>query len=68
MNGAPEGKCVVYDRRGRVVQEMNYRNGKLDGPMTRYDGTGKVITSVVYENGAVKRTPPPVPGQGTRRK
>ena len=59
LNGAPHGKCVVYNRRGRIVQEMNYKSGRLDGTMIRYDGTGKVISRVEYEDGAVKRVPPP---------
>ena len=67
LNGAPEGKCVVYDRRGRISQEMNYKAGRLDGPMITYDSTGKVVSRVEYENGAVKRTPPPPPGQRGRR-
>ena len=68
VNGAPEGKCTVYDRRGRIVQEMNYRNGRLDGTMTRYDGTGKAVSTVEYEDGAVKRAPPPAVGKQKRHR
>jgi hypothetical protein len=49
----------VYDQRGRVVQQMNYRNGRLHGTMTFYDRSGNVSRTVEYEDGQVKKAPPP---------
>ena len=36
VNGDPDGKCTVYDMRGRVVQEMTYKAGRLNGTMTMF--------------------------------
>jgi antitoxin component YwqK of YwqJK toxin-antitoxin module len=37
----PKALCTVYDQRGRIIQQMNYRNGRLHGKMTVYSTDGK---------------------------
>jgi antitoxin component YwqK of YwqJK toxin-antitoxin module len=59
VNGDPHGHCVVYDQRARIIQEMDYSQGKLDGVMTMYGTDGQVLKKLTYENGAVKKVPPP---------
>jgi hypothetical protein len=54
----------VYDQRGRVVQEMYYRNGRLHGTMTFYDRNGRPTKTTEYEDGKVQRTPPAAVPQG----
>jgi antitoxin component YwqK of YwqJK toxin-antitoxin module len=62
--GDPDGPCTVYDQRGRVVQQMNYRNGRLHGTMTFYDRSGNVSKTVEYEDGQVKKAAPPAVPKG----
>jgi antitoxin component YwqK of YwqJK toxin-antitoxin module len=58
-NGEPNGPCKVYDQRGRVIQEMGYRNGKLHGTMVMYGRDGKPAKTVEYADGKqVKELPP----------
>jgi hypothetical protein len=54
----------VYDQRGRVVQEMNYKNGRLHGTMTTYDRSGQPVKTVEYEDGQVKKAAPPAAPKG----
>jgi antitoxin component YwqK of YwqJK toxin-antitoxin module len=58
VDGDPHGRTVVYDQRGRVVQEMNYRNGRLHGTMTFYDRSGKPTKTTEYEDGQVRKAAP----------
>ncbi len=51
LNGDPHGHCVVYDQRGRIVQEMDYKQGRLDGVMTMYGIDGRVLKTITYEDG-----------------
>jgi antitoxin component YwqK of YwqJK toxin-antitoxin module len=48
------GLNVVYDERGRVLEESHYQNNKLHGLYTRYsEKSGKVDLKQEYENGRV---------------
>ncbi len=42
-------------QRGRVIQEMTYRNGRLHGTMTVYGTDGKPVKTTEYEDGLVKK-------------
>ncbi|HPF91834.1 MAG TPA: hypothetical protein PLL57_14335, partial [Flavobacteriales bacterium] len=63
LNGDPHGPCTVYDQRGRVIQQMNYRNGRLHGTMTIYGNDGRPVKTIEYEDGQVKKAPPPPSGK-----
>ena len=53
----------MYDQRGRIIQQMNYRNGRLHGKMTVYDTDGKAVKTAEYEDGSVKKAPSPSGGR-----
>jgi antitoxin component YwqK of YwqJK toxin-antitoxin module len=47
---------LVYDARGRVIEESNYKNNKLDGTYISYDEkTGKELMRIEYDNGKAKQ-------------
>ena len=53
--GKLNGKSVIYDARGRVIEESNYLNNKLHGTYISYDEkTGKEKIRIEYENGKAK--------------
>ena len=57
------GKSVVYNERGRIIEESNYKNNKLDGLYTSFDEkTGKVLLKQEYENGRVVKVIEGKPG------
>jgi antitoxin component YwqK of YwqJK toxin-antitoxin module len=50
--GKLNGKSIIYNERGRVIEESNYKNNKLDGVYISYDDrTGKELMRIEYENG-----------------
>ena len=50
--GKLNGKSVIYNERGRVIEESNYKNNKLDGVYISYDDrTGKELIRIEYDNG-----------------
>ena len=54
--GKLNGRSVIYDARGRVIEESNYKNNKLDGTYISYDEkTGKEKIRIEYENGKAKQ-------------
>jgi antitoxin component YwqK of YwqJK toxin-antitoxin module len=50
--GKLNGKSIIYNERGRVIEESNYKNNKLDGVYISYDDrTGKELIRIEYDNG-----------------
>ncbi len=47
----------------RIIQQMNYRNGKLHGTMTVYGKDGKPVKTTEYEDGFVKKALPTAPSE-----
>jgi antitoxin component YwqK of YwqJK toxin-antitoxin module len=53
--GKLNGKSIIYNERGRVIEQSNYKNNKLDGVYISYDEkTGKEMMRIEYENGKAK--------------
>ena len=54
-DGLLDGKFVIYNRRGKVVQEAEYKAGGKHGTYKRWnEQTGELEQHFVYEKGAVK--------------
>lgn len=57
LNGKKEGKYLRYDKKGNIITESNYVNGKLHGNFKefdykRYDDV-RCIRDVMYCNGKI---------------
>jgi antitoxin component YwqK of YwqJK toxin-antitoxin module len=50
-NDEPTGKWNEYDKNGQVLEEYNFKRGKLDGIMTSYNQRGQLQSTKGYENG-----------------
>lgn len=51
-NNAKEGKETLYDTKGKVLMESNYRLGKLNGELKRWSSeTGELIYEASYKDG-----------------
>ncbi|HEX4138743.1 MAG TPA: hypothetical protein VHY09_00230 [Candidatus Methylacidiphilales bacterium] len=54
LRGAPfTGLAREFDKHGRLVAEMSFRNGKKDGVSTQYFPSGRVNFEKSYRNNAM---------------
>jgi antitoxin component YwqK of YwqJK toxin-antitoxin module len=50
-NGQLNGVSKSYSRKGSLISEVNYKDGKKHGDVKTYDRKGNLIQHMVYKNG-----------------
>ncbi len=53
LNGLPTGVVSVFDKDGRITEEINYNNGLKDGIANSYFEDGVLYKTIDYKNGEV---------------
>jgi antitoxin component YwqK of YwqJK toxin-antitoxin module len=48
------GESLVFSKEGKVMQRMNYKNGKLDGERIHYYPYGNVLAKYTYSEGILE--------------
>jgi antitoxin component YwqK of YwqJK toxin-antitoxin module len=55
VNNRPDGLETLWDESGKLMAEVNYKNGAVHGLYTLYSWDGKIIEQIEYENGKPKQ-------------
>jgi len=50
-DGKRDGKSFIYDKKGTLIQELEYRNGVIDGEIISYNPDGKIKIRAKYKDG-----------------
>lgn len=53
-NGERTGKWIMYNDKGNVISEANYKNGKKHGEWKIYNNEGQMTFYIVYKKGIRK--------------
>ena len=54
MKNKLSGIYLSWNKDGRKIEELHYKNGKLDGEVVKWDNDGKKIAKLNYEKGDLK--------------